>query len=465
LIPPAKIDKSANRFLLAETHATFHVLVEYRLCYHIYNMKKHRFFYGWYIVALCILSMAMIYGVRNSFSILFGPILNEFGWLRSSTAIMLSLNIFFYGLSAPLAGILVDRWKPRYVVFLGVLILTTATALCYFANQLWHFYLLFGFIVPVGTAFLGSPVLNPALINWFGKARGLAIGLGQIGGGLSFAYIFIVEAVISAFGDWRFAFLVMAATILVVVLPLNFFFYRFRPEDKGLQPYGSQEPDLAGKNDAKSTSLKVAQSDWTLSTALKTRSLWGLVLSQFFFWGIGNYLIIAHQVKFATEVGYSSILATSIFALFGLVSIAGQLAASISDKIGRERTAVIAIILAVGAVFALLQVKDNSSAWLLYVYAICAGLATGLFTPQVFAGVGDIFYGKNIGAISALLLTGMGIGGTIGPWLGGYIYDVTHSYTGAFYIVIGAYLAAGICFIIAAPRKSEEIRAKLKKSP
>jgi sugar phosphate permease len=427
--------------------------------------KRPHIFYGWYIVALCIISMGLIYGVRNSFSIIFGPILDEFGWLRSSTAIMLSLNILIYGLTAPLAGLLVDRWNPRRVVFIGVLILTTATALCYFASQLWHFYVLFGIIVPVGTAFLGSPILNPALINWFGKARGLAIGLGQIGGGLSFAYVFIVEAVVSAFADWRPAFLVMAATILFLVLPLYYFFYHFRPEDKGLKAYGSEDPNSPVKETAAPTPTATESRDWTFSAALKTRSLWGLVLAEFFFWGIGNYLIIGHQVKFATEVGYSSVLATSIFALFGLVSIGGQLAASISDKIGRERTVLISIILVIGAIVALLQVKDSSSAWLLYIYSVCSGFATGLFTPQVFAGVGDIFHGKNIGAISALLLTGMGIGGTIGPWLGGYIHDITNSYTVAFYIVIGAYLAAGICFMIATPRKAAEIRAKMIKSP
>ncbi|MCJ7605829.1 MAG: MFS transporter [Dehalococcoidales bacterium] len=420
-------------------------------------IRRPRIFYGWYIVGLTIISMALIYGIRNSFSVLFGPILDEFGWLRSSTAIMLSLNVLFYGLTAPLAGMLVDRWKPRRVALIGVLILTAATSLCYYADQLWHFYVLFGFAVPVGTAFLGTPILSPALINWFSKRRGLAISLGQIGGGLSFAYSFIVEAVISNWG-WRPSFFVMAATVFVVLLPLYLFFYRLRPEEKGLQPYGIEKPST----DAAEVGVQAALGEWTLGKALKTRNLWGLIAAQFFYWGIGNYLIIGHQVKFAVEAGYSSMMATSIFALFGLVSIAGQLAASISDKIGRERTVAIAIVLVMGAMVALLSVKDNSAPWLLYVYASCSGLATGLFSPQVFAAVGDIFHGKNIGAISAMLLTGFGIGGAIGPWLGGYIYDMTGSYTVAFYIVAGSYLMAGISFMIAAPRKSEEIRARLQ---
>ncbi len=421
---------------------------------------RSRIFFGWFIVVVVIICMTLIYGVRNSFSILFGPILDEFGWLRADTSIMLSLNILFYGLFAPVAGSLVDRWKPRYVVFIGIAVFTTATALCYFASELWHFYLLFGFIVPLGTAFIGSPVLNPTIINWFGKARGLAISMGQLGGGLSFAYTLVIERVVNAFGDWRPAFLVMAATIVVIVLPLYFFFYWFRPEDRGMKAYGTEETEPAAKIAAESKPA-APKADWTLKTAFRTRSLWGLVLSQFFFWGIGNYLIIAHQVKFATEAGYSTVLATSVFALFGLVSMGGQVVASISDKIGRERTALIGVVLAIVAIIALLQVNDSSTAWLLYAYSICSGMATGIFTPQVFAGMGDIFHGRNIGVISSLLLTGLGIGGLIGPWLGGRIYDLTGSYTGAFYVVIGAYVAAAVSFLIAAPRKAEELRASL----
>ncbi len=97
------------------------------------------FFYGWVIVGTAILGMTLIYGTRHSFSIFFPPILDEFGWSRGGTAIMLSLNLFVYGLVAPLAGTLGDRWKPRRVMVIGVGIVGLATAGCAFANELWHF--------------------------------------------------------------------------------------------------------------------------------------------------------------------------------------------------------------------------------------------------------------------------------------------------------------------------------------
>jgi sugar phosphate permease len=417
---------------------------------------KKPFFFGWYIVGLMIIGMTVIYGIRSSFAVFFAPVLDDFGWYRGTTAIMLSLNILIYGLAAPFAGVLVDRWKPRTVVVMGLLLLSAATAANYFATQLWHFYLLFGVLAPVGTAFCGSPAFNPTVINWFGKKRGLAVGLGQLGGGLSFAYVLLVESVITYFNDWRPAFFVMAGLVLLM-LPLYMVFFYHRPGDKGKKVYG--EEDLAA--DIRPTEVQaVPERDWTLRTAFRTPQLWLLVFTEVCFWGVGEYMIIAHQVKYAQDAGYSSALAASVFALFGIVSMAGQVCSSISDKIGRETTLTIATVLSIGALIALASVKDTSQPWLLYVYSVASGFSVGLFSPNIIVGTADIFRGRNIGTMTALLMTGTGIGGAIGPWLGGYIFDRTGSYHTAFIIAIAAFIMGCVSFWIAAPRNAEKLRAK-----
>jgi MFS family permease len=418
--------------------------------------KRPRIFWGWYIIGLMIVSMMLVFGIRTSFSIFFEPVLNYFHWYRGSTAIMLSLNIFVYGLAAPVAGILVDRWKARTVAVLGLLLLFLSTAACYFATELWHFYLLFGVLAPIGSAFCASPVLNATVINWFGKSRGMAVGIGQMGGGLSFVYGLMIEAVINSWG-WQASFLVMAGLIIIVLLPLYLLIYYHRPEDKGLVAYGAEELTVSG--DIKEAP-KPAR-DWSLGAAFKTYQLWLLVFAEVCFWGIGNYMILAHQVKFAEDVGYSPLMATSIFALYGFISIIGQFCSSISDKIGREKTLTMSVVLAIGGLVALMSVKDTSQAWLLYVYAISSGFATGVFSPVIIVGLADIFRGRNIGTISAMLMTGMGFGGALGPWLGGYIYDVSQSYHAAFIIAIAAFALGTISFWLAAPRNAESLRARL----
>ena len=420
------------------------------------TVRQPRFFYGWVIVGISVVSLVLIYGIRHSFAVFFPPILEEFGWSRGSTAVMYSMNILVYGLLGPVAGGFADRWKPTRVIPLGIVILALATAGCAFANQLWHFYLLFGVVMPAGTAFCGWPVLGPSLANWFSKKRGLAIGLGQAGGGLSFVYSMFAEFAISQMG-WRYAYLVLAGMLVLFLLPLSRLFH-YRPEDRGVKPYGADEGPAADATSGMNAVQETPRGDWTLRSAMKTYRLWLMVLSYFFFWGMGNYLVLAHQVKFVEDAGYSSAFAASVFALFGVFMIAGQVSSSISDRLGRERTVALAAVLAMGAMAALLSVRDASQPWLLYVHSVALGLGAGLYAPTGVAAMADIFHGRHFGAIAGVLLTGQGLGGAIGPWLGGHIYDISGSYAIAFVISMVGYGVAAVALFIAAPRKGPALR-------
>jgi MFS family permease len=118
---------------------------------------------------------------------------------------MLSLHLLVYGFIAPVAGYLADRWNPRRVMLIGITIITVATAACGFAYELWHFYLFFGVLVPIGNACCGWPLVGPTLANWFLKRRGLAMGIGQAGSGLSATLAMFAEYNISLLG-WRYAY-------------------------------------------------------------------------------------------------------------------------------------------------------------------------------------------------------------------------------------------------------------------
>jgi len=419
-------------------------------------LRRKPIFYGWYIVGVMIIAMMLVYGIRSSFSAFFPHILDKFpDWFRGSTSIMFSLNILIYGITAPIAGTLVDRWKPRRVVVIGITILALSTAACYFANQLWQYIILFGILTPIGSAFCGSPVFNTAIINWFDKRRGLAMGIGQIGGGLSFLYVMIIDWVDKQWG-WEYSFFVMGGLVVVVLLPLYLIFFYTRPADKKLKPYGAEE-----KPKAAVLKTTINQPDWTLKKAFRTYQLWLIVFADFCFWGLGNYLILAHQIKYAEDAGFSSLAASGIFALFGIVSIVGQVGSFLSDLIGREKTILAAVVLSMIGLGGLMSVHDSSQIWMLYIFAICSGLGTGIFSPTVIVGAADIFHGKNIGTLSALVLTGVGFGGAIGPWLGGFIYDTQGSYQVAFMVSMAAYALAGISFWIAAPRNADKLRAKV----
>lgn len=415
---------------------------------------KSKLFYGWVIVAITGVSMVLIYGIRHSFSVFFAPILSEFGWSRGSVSIMLSLNVFIYGFMAPLAGLLVDRWEARKIMPIGILVLTLATAGCAFAQKLGHFYLLFGFLAPVGSALAGWPILAPTLMQWFQKRRGLVLGFGQVGGGLSFVYIIFVEFSIIQVG-WRNSFLILAGTLIFVMLPLVYFFFYYRPSDKGLIAYGADRAEEEFQTKSKASAVRYAvRKDLAFSEVLRTPQLWLLVASYALYWGLSAYMVLAHQVKFAQDMGFSNMFSVSIFALFGVTLFLGQLSGFLSDWMGREKAITLASSLCLAALLALLSVKDSSRPWLFYLYSVLFGYGSGLFTPSILAATADLFFGRSFGAIAGLLLTGMGFGGVLGPWLGGYLFDITGSYKIAFLICMGCIFLACLFVWLAGPRRA-----------
>ncbi|MBP1713039.1 MAG: transporter [Deltaproteobacteria bacterium] len=412
-------------------------------------------FYGWYLVAICIISMILIYGIRHSFAVFFSPILEEFRWSRGDIAMMMSLNILIYGFLAPLAGGLADRWRPRVLIPIGIIILGVATAGCAFATRLWHFYFLFGFLMSIGSAFSGWPIFAPALMNWFTKRRGLVLGLGQMGGGLSFVYSIFVEFTIRNLG-WRHAFLALSFILMASLLPLLFWLFFYRPQDKGMTAYGAEDfqPPQPQPWVERKRERSVPPLGGGLREVLKTQQLWFLVASYALYWGIAGYMVMAHQVRFLQDKGFSSVFSASIFALLGIMIFLGQLSAFLSDWLGREKTHSLATCLSIGGLGALLGVNDTSQVWLLYTFAVLFGYGGGLATPVTYAASADIFHGRHFGMVGGLLLGGMGVGSVLGPWLGGYLFDISGSYKFSFVFSMISLVFSSLFLWFAAPRKA-----------
>ena len=133
-------------------------------------------------------------------------------------------------------------------------------------------------------------------------------------------------------------------------------FFAGNPSDKNLEPYDYDRKVV----NANISDYKILSEKWTLWKALRTYQLWFMAISQTLFWGPGCYMLLAHQIKFAQEIGYDNLFAASIFGLFGVTMVLGQVSASISDLVGREWVLVIACILCIASVFALTNVNDTS---------------------------------------------------------------------------------------------------------
>ncbi|HLE80673.1 MAG TPA: MFS transporter, partial [Dehalococcoidia bacterium] len=124
--------------------------------------------------------------------------------------------------------------------------------------------------------------------------------------------------------------------------------------------------------------------------------------------------------------------------LYGIVSIVGNLASSFSDRLGRANTFFLGSIGAIVGLGLLIATRDTSQPWLLYVYGLAFGFSMGMNGPTLTATAADIFEGRHFGAINGLIVAGFGLGGGLGPWLGGYVYDTFGNYIPALLVAMVA---------------------------
>jgi MFS family permease len=420
-------------------------------------MKKPPFlFYGWIIVGIGIASYSFGYGARYSFSVIFPSLLAEFHWPRHTTAAMLSVHMLAYGIVAPFAGAWVDRIGPRITMTIGTVLLALGLVLSALGNVPWHFYLSFGVLAGAGLCLIGAVPLTSIIRNWFERRRGLALSILFFGAGGSYALYPAVAALVDHL-SWRTAFVVEGIVVAGVMLPLIIFLIRYHPREKGLHPDGDATAGGTAANmDSEArriTNRAWAVTEWTLAKAARTRQFWLLCLATFALWGIMQHIMVAHHVAFAADLGFSEMYASSVLSLIGVLFAFGSLLAFISDRIGREPTMMIGTVAGIAGILALTLMQDDSRPWMLYVYAVGMGLGAGLTAPTIAATATDIFQGPRVGTVIGFVWFSFSVGGFIGPWLGGWLFELTHSYVVAFTVAMAAYAIGCAAICLAAPRK------------
>ncbi|MBI4285740.1 MAG: MFS transporter [Chloroflexi bacterium] len=429
-------------------------------------MDKNRvFYYGWFLLVSSLIIATMGYSIRYSFPLFYAEILREFGKTRAETAMAFSISILVYGISSPVIGTMTDRFGPRKVLVTGAFILVAGLLVVSQMQSLWPLYVFFGVVSSVGVNSLGYAVHTVYLTNWFVTRRGLAFGVISASAGAAMLVGALYSGLIVGLG-WRMAYVVLAAMAFIIIVPLAILVIRRTPQEKGLLPDGAlAEQRAVATRKAESLVLdrEWASTDWTLARAMKRRQFWFLLLNNVGS-GITLNLVLAHQPIHTQDIGFSSIIAASVYGIVGATIIAGNLSGFISDRLGREASYALGAVACIIGVAALI-LASVSQPWLLYVFAVIFGWGYGMAMPSYFSAAADLFGGKHFGAINGMSIVGFGIGGFLGPWVGGLIFDTVQDYTLAF-IVAGLGISMGSLSIwLAAPRKVRLVPGKVSRAP
>ncbi len=399
------------------------------------------FFHGYVVVAAAFLVMVLIYGVRFSFGIFLKPMSAEFGWSRAMTSGAFSLSWIVEGVLALAVGALNDRYGPRVTITLLGFLAGVGYILMARVGTVWQLYLFFGVIAGAGSGVFVP--LTSTIARWFIGRRSLMTGMAIAGIGIGSLFgPLLANRIIDSYG-WRASFIVLGATVLVIVI-LAAQFLRRNPAEIGQKPYIGSMSTATRDSPQDSISYR---------SALRSTPFW-LFFGMMFCLGYAFFSLQVHLAPYATDIRLSAATAAGMLATMGAASIIGRgVLGAIGDRIGNKRAFMLGFVL---IVLSLSWLTVSAGPWGLYLFAVIFGLAYGNSSTQQSPLAAQLFGLKFHGLIFGAAGIGFTIGSALGPLLTGYLFDVTGAYRTAF-LVAAAVALIGLALNATLPLKQASL--------
>jgi MFS family permease len=354
-------------------------------------------------------------------------LLNEFGWTRGELKFRDLVTFWLVALIAPFAGLFIDRLGPRRMLTIGCVLLSVGYVLY---SRLDSLAMLYAIHVILALGLLGASTMTCVILisNWFYAQRGLAIGIALVGTSLGSIILSPVNALMIERFGWRQAFLIEAA-LPMVLLAVILAVVRNSPRDVGTVAHGL---DLSAGRDLRLEGL-------TLAEAMRTKTFWAIGLSGMLIY----YSILAlynHLFLYLRGLGFTPVNAGFALSLLGLLGLTGKLVnGALADRIDRHKVFLgCQVIMLVGVALLATQGKE-----MVLVAIAVIGLGWGgLFTLYNMLAVNN-FGLRSAGKIGGIISLMESLGGGLGIWLTGVLYDRHDSYQQAFYLILGLVFAGG----------------------
>ena len=395
-------------------------------------------FYGWVIVLACAaiqwLSAVTWMHSYGAYTVLLQA---EFGWSMTILSLAFALTRLESGLLGPIQGWLVDRYGPRKILTIGLVIFAIGFFLFSQVNSIPIYFLAF-ILIALGSSLGGWATLMVPIVHWFDKHRAKAIAWSQIGFSLGGLCVPLMAIGLENYG-WRLMGIISGLVILIAGLPLVSLIYH-RPSDRGLALDGFDLRDAILTDNEDETPVR----SFTWREAIKERSFWLL--------STGHSLsllavssMLAHLIPHLTNaLNYSlqdASIAFSLMTGFQLIGI--FLGGYLGDKYDKKKLVVFCML---GHFLGLMAIAFASNFYWVVAFAILHGIAWGIRGPLMVALRADYFGSKSFGTIMGFSSLIVMIGMTFGPIICGILYDHYGNYQLAFTLMASASLIGAICF-------------------
>jgi sugar phosphate permease len=400
-------------------------------------MQKTTIFYGWWVVAACFVLCFLFAGAGfYSFSIFIKPLENEFGWDRAAISLTMSIHFIIGGLMGPFVGKLTQTYGPQKVMTLAAIGSGACFLLVSLTRSLWYFYVIYA-LLALMLCGIGVVPVSSLLASWFNKRRGTATGTALVGiaaGGLLLAPL--LGSITTRFG-WQASYIFLGLLVWAVALPVIKFVIKVNPAELGLTPDGHNREISA--HTAEDSGSENNLPGWPSRAALRSRTFWCLAAS-FFLAPMAQLGVLQHQVPLIIDAGISPATAATALGLTAGVGGLGKLSfGRFSEIMPFRYVAALCFGLQALAVFVLGHINSMAMLWL---YVVIFGFGMGGVVVLLPLAVGHFFGLASFGVLLGILWMINAIGGAIGTYASGLIYDYTGTYQYSLYLFIAAFLVA-----------------------
>ena len=284
-------------------------------------MAKQKIHPGWIAVTVTFFTLMASAGYRSAPSVLIVPLEEAFGWSRSQIALAVSINVLLFGLVAPFAAALMERFTVRKVVMSALALVSLSSTSTIFITQPWHLWALWGIGVGVGAGSMALVFAATIANRWFIARKGIVIGAltaATASGQLVFLPMLSHFAI--NYG-WKSVSLTVGSAAALII-PFIYFFLKERPELLGMTPYGAPadwQPPAPNELSAGRIAID------TLKVSSKSRDFW-ILFGTFLVCGLStNGLIGTHFIPAAHDHGMGETVAAGLLALVGVFDVIGTI--------------------------------------------------------------------------------------------------------------------------------------------
>jgi len=385
--------------------------------------KKQPFSYGWYIVTGAFLILAVNYGTRYSFGIFLKPMSDEYGWSRSIVSLGVSCNMLAYSVFTFFIGQMVDRIRPSHIITMGAWAVSLGLVMVSFAANPLVFYLVYGLFCGLGAAGLGIVVCISSVAKWFHEKRGVAVGIASMGISVGTMTLTPLSGYIAKTYGWRQGFLALAILSFTIGILVSRLLFRKSAVKVSTETtkHGTEEEK------APFSSLSLSSlSQFFTGFLVADKQFWIISLS-FGFAYLTIMSVFVHQVPYAIDLDIPPISAASSLAFLSLAAFGGQFFFGWLTDRARDTKYVVAfgfLMMALG----MLILLNIHSVTMLYLSSMVFGFGYGCMAPLPSIILAERFGDKTLGSLYGKFTFLIGIGGSIGPFGAGYMYDQFQSY-------------------------------------